>query len=247
MTVAEFEQSAAAAAAPLARASTVGRRIRASVEATIYAVGHNTNLGIILLSAPLAEAASRSGSGNFRQTVIEVLQVLTVDDARETYAAIRHARPGGLGHVEQLDVQSEPRVNLLEAMQAAENRDRIAWNYTHGFADIFDLGLPALAAATAQGQSLSEATTSVYLTFLAAIPDTLIARKYGAKAAEHVQGEALALRERVAEAPGLNAFVSDLLAFDASLKARGLNPGTSADLTVATLFAAILSALEMSS
>ena len=31
-----------------------------------------------------------------------------------------------------------------------------------------------------------------------------------------------------------------LLAFDRSLKERGLNPGTSADLTVATLFAATL-------
>ncbi len=37
----------------------------------------------------------------------------------------------------------------------------------------------------------------------------------------------------------------DLLAFDRSLKARGLNPGTSADLTVTTLFAASLQALEI--
>jgi triphosphoribosyl-dephospho-CoA synthase len=37
----------------------------------------------------------------------------------------------------------------------------------------------------------------------------------------------------------------DLMAFDRSLKARGLNPGTSADLTVATLFAASLQALEI--
>jgi triphosphoribosyl-dephospho-CoA synthase len=35
------------------------------------------------------------------------------------------------------------------------------------------------------------------------------------------------------------------MAFDRSLKARGLNPGTSADLTVATLFAASLQALEI--
>jgi triphosphoribosyl-dephospho-CoA synthetase len=32
----------------------------------------------------------------------------------------------------------------------------------------------------------------------------------------------------------------DLLRFDATLKAQGLNPGTSADLTVATLFALAL-------
>ena len=32
-------------------------------------------------------------------------------------------------------------MTLLEAMRAAESRDRIAWNYTHDFADIFTLGL----------------------------------------------------------------------------------------------------------
>ena len=36
-----------------------------------------------------------------------------------------------------------------------------------------------------------------------------------------------------------------VMAFDRSLKARCLNPGTSADLTVATLFAASLQALEI--
>ncbi len=40
------------------------------------------------------------------------------------------------------------------------------------------------------------------------------------------------------------ALTPKLLAFDRSLKERGLNPGTSADLTVATLFAGALQALE---
>jgi triphosphoribosyl-dephospho-CoA synthase len=34
-----------------------------------------------------------------------------------------------------------------------------------------------------------------------------------------------------------NRLLADLLAWDRSLKQRALNPGTSADLTVATLFA----------
>jgi triphosphoribosyl-dephospho-CoA synthase len=37
-----------------------------------------------------------------------------------------------------------------------------------------------------------------------------------------------------------------LLAFDRALKERGINPGTSADLTVATLFAATLEDLNKS-
>jgi len=36
------------------------------------------------------------------------------------------------------------------------------------------------------------------------------------------------------------ALQADLLKIDAELKAAGINPGTSADLTVATLFAAAL-------
>jgi triphosphoribosyl-dephospho-CoA synthase len=35
-----------------------------------------------------------------------------------------------------------------------------------------------------------------------------------------------------------------LLSWDAALKSRGINPGTSADLTVATLFASSLSSMR---
>jgi triphosphoribosyl-dephospho-CoA synthase len=246
MTVADFEQSARAAAPALAWGSTVGRRIRAGVEATIAVVGHNTNLGIILLSAPLAQAASEETGGELRRRVARVLLGLTVEDARETYTAIRHAQPGGLGEAKRHDVRSEPAITLLEAMREAEDRDRIAWNYTHEFSDIFDLGLPAFETASLRGLPVAEAATFVYMDFLAAVPDTLIARKYGARAARDVQEEALSLRERLGEAGDQAMLTADLLAFDASLKERGLNPGTSADLTVATLFGAFLAASDLS-
>src|SRR5262249_31547453 len=58
MTASDFVRSAEAAAGPLARSSArVGARILDAVEATLAAVGTNTNLGIILLCAPLAAAA----------------------------------------------------------------------------------------------------------------------------------------------------------------------------------------------
>ncbi len=58
MTVADFEASAEAIAAVFAQPGlTVGARILQSVLATQAAVGCNTNLGIVLLCAPLAEAA----------------------------------------------------------------------------------------------------------------------------------------------------------------------------------------------
>jgi triphosphoribosyl-dephospho-CoA synthase len=246
MSVADFETSAKVAAPALAAPGlSVGARIRRSVEATIDAVGHNTNLGIVLLSAPLASAALDDATGDLRSRLAKVLAGLSVADARETYAAIRYAKPGGLGEARAHDVGAESDVTLLEAMEAAEGRDRIAWNYTHDFADIFGLGLPLLRQAMAEPDSLPFATTSVYLGFLAALPDTLIERKFGMAQALEVQQEAEALAARLSDLVDRKTLEPDLLAFDRSLKARGLNPGTSADLTVATLFAASLQALEM--
>jgi triphosphoribosyl-dephospho-CoA synthase len=245
MSVADFETSARVAAPALAASGlSVGNRIRRSVEATIDAVGHNTNLGIILLCAPLAAASLDGADGDLRKRLSNALARLSVADAREVYAAIRRAKPGGLGEAPAHDVGETPEITLIEAMQAAEGRDRIAWNYTHDFTDIFDVGVPLLTRATAQSSSRASATTSVYLGFLAAIPDTLIARKFGMAQAIEVQEEAKALTARFHNRTGHEVRHRDLMAFDRALKARGLNPGTSADLTVATLFAASLQALE---
>jgi triphosphoribosyl-dephospho-CoA synthase len=244
MNVVDFEKSARAAATPLAQSGlTVGGRIGRAVAATVAAVGQNTNLGIVLLAAPLAEAALGAGPGDLRQRLAEVLACLSVEDAREAYGAIRLAKPGGLGEAPRHDVAAEPDVTLLEAMREAEARDRIAWNYTHDFADIFDFGLARLAGGMDRWQSLPAATSFVYLGFLATIPDTLIARKFGASQAATVRQEAQNLEARFAECANPQAVEPDLVAFDRSLKAAGLNPGTSADLTVATLFAASLKAL----
>jgi triphosphoribosyl-dephospho-CoA synthase len=146
--------------------------------------------------------------------------------------------------VPQHDIASEPYVTLLEAMRIAEGYDRIAWNYTHDYADIFDLGVPRLETAMERWQSLPFATSFVYLGFIGTIPDTLIERKFGKPQALEVMQEASWLKTRLAESSSPQALVPLLTEFDHSLKARGLNPGTSADLTVATLFTASLQALE---
>jgi triphosphoribosyl-dephospho-CoA synthase len=247
MSVADFENSAHAAAAPLAAPGlTLGTRIRRAVEATIEAVGKNTNLGIILLAAPLAEATLSESEGDLQTRLARVLADLSVEDAREAYRAIRHARPGGLGTAPAYDVASEPNVTLLEAMRAAEARDRIAWNYTHDFADIFTLGMPMLEQERQRWAAPSFAVTGVYLAFLASLPDTLIARKFGAAKAAEVQARARDALANFRQSADWEVAARPLMAFDIKLKAYGLNPGTTADLTVASLFAASLLALETS-
>ena len=244
MSVGDFEKSAAAAAPAIGDAGlSLGARIEQAVAVTREAAGQNTNLGIILLAAPLAQAALAPLPGNLHTRLRAVLESLTVEDARAAYRAIRTAEPGGLGNAPAHDVAGEPDVTLLEAMRAAETKDRIAWNYTHGFVDIFDLGLKWLEGGHRRWGSVHWVTTYVYLGFLAHIPDTLIERKFGSEAASEVRDEARPIEAGLSQCATPQDMAAPLHAFDASLKERGLNPGTSADLTVATLFAAALQGL----
>ena len=245
MSVDDFVASAEAAAPIIGEPGLgVGQRIRRAAEATRKAVGQNTNLGIVLLAAPLANAALAPHDGDLASRLRLTLQGLSVEDAREAYRAIRETKPGGLGDAPEHDVAAEPRVTLLEAMRAAEMRDRIAWNYAHGFADIFTLGLKWLAHARERWEEPSWAVTRVYLGFLAHLPDTLIERKFGTRMAAEVREEAGPIEASFTESAAPEAMTAPLAAFDRALKQRGLNPGTSADLTVATLFAAALIALD---
>jgi triphosphoribosyl-dephospho-CoA synthase len=245
MSVADFERSAAAAAPLIGQTGlSLGTRIRLAVEATADAVGQNTNLGIILLAAPLAQAALERDGSDLKARVASILAGLSVEDAREVYEAIRLAGPGGLGKAPEHDVASKPRVTLLEAMRAAETRDRIAWNYTNGFVDIFSLGLKWLKQGQERFGHVPWAVTRVYLGFLAHIPDTLIERKFGGHVAAEVLEEAAPIEAGLAATDAPEQMTPPLLAFDRSLKERNLNPGTSADLTVATLFAHTLQEQE---
>lgn len=237
MTVDEFVRSANAAAAPLsARGARVGLRIHRAVMATFAAVGTNTNLGIILLCAPLAAAAERDAA-DLRRALHEVLQELDVDDADLAFRSIVRAAPAGLGHSAQHDVFNPATVSLLEAMSAAANRDMVARQYATDFADIFDLGLPLFESVSQSKGDAKWATLATFLGFLSAFPDSHIARKLGAETANCVQRAALNFAAMLQAAEQPNQVLPALLTWDAALKAKAVNPGTTADLTVATLFA----------
>ena len=237
MTAADFERSAAAAAAPLAaKGQRVGRRILDAIEATAAAVGSNTNLGIILLCAPLA-AAAESRPRDLRGALHEVLATLDVQDADHAFRAIVRASPAGLGRSERHDVFAPATVSLRAAMAEAADRDRIAQQYVTDFADVFTVGESRFAQSLAASADRRLAILSVFLTFLAAFPDSHILRKHGAGAAEETRRRANEFRARLHASAQPEELLADLLMWDAALKDSGINPGTSADLTVATLFA----------
>jgi triphosphoribosyl-dephospho-CoA synthase len=236
-TVEDFRRSADAIAPVFADAATqpIGVTIRRAVEATQAAVGQNTNLGIILLLAPLAavprDVPLREGIKSLRTTV---------EDACEVYAAIRLANPGGLNDAAEQDVRDEPTVTLHEAMALAADRDSIARQYAQSFELLFALGLPPLENCLANFGCVEAGVIECQFAWLAMYPDSLIARKCG-------EAVAVQVRDRVRK---LYLYLSGIRTpegraagrkLDADLRSDGhlLNPGTTADLVTACLFVAL--------
>ena len=234
----DYLLSAAAIAGPIDRAGTigVGAAVLEAVEATRRVVATNTNLGMVLLLAPLAAVAEDEG---LAEGARRVLEATTRDDARLVYRAIRLARPGGLGTVAEQDVAAEPTVRLLDAMRLAAGRDLVARQYANGYADVFQIVLPALRDSLAKGRLLETAIVAAFLGLLARLPDTLIARKRGPT--EALDASRRATEVLMAGWPETEAGRARFESFDAWLRAEGhaRNPGAAADLVSAGLFAAL--------
>jgi len=217
----------------------LGATIRAAVEATARWAPSNTNLGLVLLFAPLARAARRPGAA-LRSRVAATLAETTVADAQDTYLAMRLAAPGGLGRVGDQDVASTPTQTLRDVMVLAVGRDAIAREYATDFQTTFEIGAPALRRALADDLPWRDAVVEAYLTLLASAADTHIARKLGLAAAVTVQqrGRAALAAGGVRTTAGREA----IAALDRELRddAHTLNPGATADLCGAAVYAVLL-------
>jgi triphosphoribosyl-dephospho-CoA synthase len=240
----DFLASAAAIGPSIALAGErpLGATIHAALESTARWTGGraNTNLGIVLLFAPLARAAI------LQTDVTDVLAATTVDDARATYAAIRSAHPGGLGGADAQDVSAEPTVTLRDAMALAADRDAVAREYVTGYSTTYSVGVPALERARRDRLAWDDAVVETFLALLASGYDTHIARKLGWTAAEAVSARAAgAVAAGGVRTEAGRAALADL---DRALRddRNRANPGTTADLTAAALFVWLTSGANIS-
>jgi triphosphoribosyl-dephospho-CoA synthase len=238
LCVDEFYRSAEAIAPIIKGAAerSVGATVLLAIEATREVVASNTNLGIVLLLAPLA-AVPRPYP--LRTGIEAVLESLTVEDSRSVFAAIRLAQPGGLGVRSDHDVRQEPTLPLREVMALAEAHDMVARQYFNGFYEVLDDGVPALQQGLERLKFVEDAIIYCQLTLLAHHRDSLIARKRGWQEATDASRRA----EEVLKAGWPNSPESRaaFAALDSWMRAKRnqRNPGTTADLVTASLFAAL--------
>jgi len=245
----DFLASSAAIGRSLGSASRpLGELILMAVRDTRRWVGVNTNLGIVLLLAPLARAAALCPPPDdvpielveLRRSLATVLAETTVNDAQAAYEAIRLASPGGLGSVDSQDVASAPTVTLTAAMRLAADRDGVAYEYATDFRATFEVGAVALRAARRAGLDWNDAVVETYLTLLAAYPDTHIARRAGqARAAEVTRTAGAALDVGGVRSNAGRVAIAQLHA-DLSDPRHLSNPGTTADITTAAIFVTLL-------
>ncbi len=235
VTFTDFLASAVAITPIMHRAANqpVGRTILEAIEATRRVVNTNTNLGTVMLLAPLAKVPRHVAIGT---GIADVLAGMDAEDARCVWRAIALAEPGGLGRVDQADLGDPAPEDLVGAMRLAADRDMVARQYTSGFAEVLGVVVPWLVEARQSCGSWAQAIVHTHVRMLDRFPDSLIARKCGQELAR--EASCRAAKVLVAGQPGQEAYDQALAELDFWLRAdhHRRNPGTTADLTAAGLF-----------
>jgi len=231
-----------------------GRILQAVEDMMAWQHGGNVNLGIVLLFSPLAAGAGyciregRVDGGELRSSLRNIIDSTTPSDAVSVYRAIRLAvSERVLGHVEELDVTDDSALEqirreettLLEVFHKCSDRDSICGEWVTGFEVTFTVGTPYLREAL-RDRDPNAAIVDTFLYLLSEHPDSLIQRKRGLEKALEVSAKA----RRILMAGGYSHERGKemVVALDDELHAAsgGLNPGTTADLTAASIFVALL-------
>lgn len=222
----------------------LGKYILEAVRQTDKWVKNNTNLGIVMLIVPIACAASVSNDfSQIRENIVKLMGNTTVDDAIDLYDAINIADAGGMGDQDEYDVTSENakeelrdnNQNMRDVLEISAPWDRLAKELTTDLPVCFEIGYPTYSKLK-NDDSLNDASVLTFLKILSEIPDTLISRKYGDEKALEVSGQAKELLGHIND----DDFNDRLNAFDDYLFENKLNPGTTADLTAASIMISYL-------
>jgi triphosphoribosyl-dephospho-CoA synthase len=217
--------------------------------------GGNTLLGTVILFVPMAVAAGMAPRENdvfaivaLRKNIKSVVEATTPQDAVNLYEAIEIAHPSGLNGAPDLDVKAsdsktrliKENVSLFEVFKIASGYDDVCYEWVKNFPITFTLAYPYLMEQL-KTKCLNTAIIHTFLKVLSLRPDTFISRKIGRAKAQTVSNEA----RKVLELGGVETKEGreSIVAFDKKLRDSGndYNPGTTADITAATLALATLS------
>ena len=248
MSIQDFILSSDVSSLPISNTDySLGEKIFYAVEATRNAVHCNTNLGILLLCAALIEAEqNRTINQPLQDALQTVLDNTTIEDAEWVFKAITLAAPGGLGESKEQDVTTDAaQVTLVQAMNIAKDKDKIAEQYTTAYKDIFNFSISMYNTALLRFEDQEWATVVVFTSLLRKFPDSHIERKYGNKYSEWVRKQIITVDDALSNTDKPELLIPMLHDVDRAFKDKGINPGTTADLTVATVFVVLMESFSV--
>lgn len=244
MTVNDFIRSAELTAPYLTDDSiSFGMRLYHAAQKIKETLNLNSNLGILLLCAPLLHAElTRKQTQKLHEVLNQELNKWDKKGDRTEcnllFKAIRLLSPSGLGTHPHHDVHQPARTSIVNAMRAAQEYDLIAKQYSHNFDDVIRCG-HHLAQMRADGMAEDEAISRCFMRLLALHPDSHINRQHGIKIARAIQKKAQKYDDML-QTQSFSAIKNQLLAWDDELKKAHINAGTTADMVVASILYVML-------
>jgi triphosphoribosyl-dephospho-CoA synthase len=202
----------------------IGEIIRHAVSATSCHGGGNTHFGAFILLIPLVYGGDIPGA-------IKAVGKTDVSDAVAFYRAFRMTDVR-MHSGDELDVNDpsslqklrDRDMTLLDVMQHSTKNDMIAREWVTGF-PLTRCGADLLKTSG----SGREAIVQAFLTLLASEPDTFIIKEHGVDAA----------MQTVMRARDVIDGKNSIQEFDAELIGKGINPGSIADIIIASIYVAL--------
>lgn len=205
---------------------------------------------------------------SLRENVRRIMEATTTLDATDVYEAIKKVNPAGLGQLKSVDAPDltekgvEKKIldtdqTLFDLMKVSSQWDTISEEWVTGMKISFTKGYSTIKRIYNETGKINITTVNTFLTLLAQFPDTFIARKVGVKVIKDIP-KAVEIGLKKAEEISRKAATiirmgglktaegkKALLNFDRELRLdHKLNPGTTADLTAASLLIAIICGLR---
>ena len=229
----------------------------AVAESNRWQKGGNTHFGAFLLLIPLAMSSGKllSSKENITaddvfKTAYEIVQNTDTNDAVDFYSCFQSAGVK-VQDVEELDLQDskaiedlkEKGITLYDLMEISSGYDLVAREWTKGFPET-EASAIRIQELIDSGLNLNYSIIQTFLELLAARPDTFIQAKSGEEIAESVSQDAKGIVAEIHKS-GIIENIQLVEGFDEKLIENRNNPGSTADIIIASLFIVLLGGLRV--
>jgi len=233
-----------------AEGAPVGESFERAVAGMAEQSGGNTQFGALLLLVPLVAAAGQGRLSPDRAAA--VAEGTTIADATGFYRAFDHVDvfvsdpPADMADLDvrrgsgAIPALEERGLTLYDVMERSAPGDGDGAEWVSGFPQSFETGR---RIADDDGP-VPDRAARAFLALLAEEPDTLVVKQHGRDVAADVADRASELLDADRDTDGTDGTGTGwdrtaVSAFGDDLVARGVNPGTTADVVAAGLFVAL--------